>query len=346
MALTEWDEYLIHQTADTIDIPENGDTDFLDRLYIGCHNPEGTLHLAVGLGTYPNKNIMDGFAIVRHNNVQHNLRVSRHLQGDRARTEIGPLSIEVLEPLKRWGIYLGDNDHGIRCSVEFEGRVPTYLCRKLIIPAPGGGTVGHGHYFQPGRFKGSIDLDNQQINVDGFIGARDRSWGIRRVTGGTAGGFHFWIQVHFSRCTFSLVHLELRDGTVLWSEGVISNDDGSVVPLSEARHRIEFMPTVRALAKVDILLNDSQGGQRHLTAKPISPAVHLNGGGYNRMGEDRGPLSIQGEQWDVFHPAGINSPRFGLTEHIAEFQLDGEPGVGILETAFNPLKEYQYKPSL
>jgi len=84
MAITEWDEYLIHQTADTADIRENGDPGFMDRLYLGCHNPEGTLHLAVGLGTYPNVNIMDGYVIVRQSNVQHNLRLSRYLKGGRA----------------------------------------------------------------------------------------------------------------------------------------------------------------------------------------------------------------------------------------------------------------------
>ena len=48
MAITKWDEYLIHQTADTIDTGMNNDPDFMDRLYIGCHDLEGTLHLASG----------------------------------------------------------------------------------------------------------------------------------------------------------------------------------------------------------------------------------------------------------------------------------------------------------
>lgn len=345
MAITEWDEYLIHQTADTIDTGVNGDPHFMDRLYLGCHNPEGTLHLAAGLGTYPNINIMDGYVVVRHNDVQHNLRLSRHLQGDRANTQLGPLSFKVIEPLKRWGVYLGDNDYGIRCSVEFEGRVSPYLCKKLLIPTPDGGTVAHGHYFQPGRYKGSITIDSQQFNVDGFIGARDRSWGIRRGGGGEFLGVQFWIQARFSSFSFSLVYVDLWEGTVLWCDGAILNDDGSVIPIAEMRHRIQFMPTVRALTKVEMLLKDAEGGERHLAARPISPALYLNGGGYDRHGEDRGPFSIEGEQWDVSQPAEIGSPRFGMHEHIAEFQLDGELGVGILEATFNSREEHQYKPT-
>jgi hypothetical protein len=343
MAITDWDEYLIHQTADTVDTGERGDPHFMDRLYLGCHNPEGTVHLAVGLGTYPNVNIMDGYVIARHNSVQHNLRLSRHLKGDRADTEIGPLALRVIEPLKRWGIDLGENDQGMRCSVEFEGRVPPYLCRKMVLPTADG-EVGHGHYFQPGRYKGSITLDSQQINVDGFIGARDRSWGIRRGGGGEFLGVQFWIQVRFPKFSYSMVYVDLYDGTVIWCDGAILNDDGSVISIAEMRHRIELMPTVRALNKVEMLLKDTEGVERRLTARPISPAIYLNGGGYDRHGEDRGPLSIEGEQWDVSQPADIGSPRFGMHEYIAEFELDGEQGVGILEATFNPRKEHEYKP--
>jgi len=96
MAITEWDEYLIHQSPDIMDTGMNGDLDHMDRIYIGCHSPDGATHLAVGLGSYPNKNIMDGYVILRHNTSQHNLRLSRHLRGDRANTEIGPLSIKHL----------------------------------------------------------------------------------------------------------------------------------------------------------------------------------------------------------------------------------------------------------
>ena len=130
MALTDLDEYLIHQTGDTLDSPEGGNPDFVDRLYVGCHSPDGNVHLAVGLGAYPNKNIMDGYIILRHGSNQHNIRVSRHLQSDRALTEIGPLRIKVLEPHKRWGVYLDETDFGIRSSVEFHRRVPPFLCQS------------------------------------------------------------------------------------------------------------------------------------------------------------------------------------------------------------------------
>lgn len=134
MSITEKDEYLIHKKVDTVDIGVDNEPDFMDRLYFGCHNREGTLFLAAGLGTYPNIGIMDGYVIVRHDNMQHNLSLSRHLESrltnqperDRAEAQLGPLSIKVLEPLQRWGVHLDNNDYGLRCELEFEGRTVPY----------------------------------------------------------------------------------------------------------------------------------------------------------------------------------------------------------------------------
>lgn len=343
MALTDLDEYLIHQTGDTLDSPEGGNPDFVDRLYVGCHSPDGNVHLAVGLGAYPNKNIMDGYIILRHGSNQHNIRVSRHLQSDRALTEIGPLRIKVLEPHKRWGVYLDENDFGIRCTVEFHRRVPPFLCPKLVIP---GGVVSQGHYFQTGRFSGSIDLHGESIDVGDYVGVRDRSWGVRGGgKGGAKGFFHLWCHAHFPGFSISLLQVELGQNQVMLSDAVISNDDGSIIPIVGIRHRIEFYPGTRSPKTMKLLLTDGLGKERILSAEVISPAMYLNGGGYNRPAEDRGPLSIEGDCWDVSEPVGIDSPRFGNVEPIARFSMGGESGVGILESSWNRDDDYLYQPS-
>jgi hypothetical protein len=317
----------------------------MDRMYVGCHNKEGTLFLIAGLGTYPNINIMDGYVITRQNNTQYNLRLSRHLQDeparqiDRTTTQVGPLSIKVIEPLKRWGVNLGDNDYGVSCSLEFEGLAPPYGDK-----APQANY--YGHYNQKGQYKGSITIDKQQFNVDGFIGARDRSRRRKQTGQGGAARGHFFMQAHFPTCYLTLVYAPLWDGSFRWCQGAILKDDGSTLSIVEMRHRIDFMPTVRALTNVEMLLKDANGKEMRASAKPISPALYLNGGGYSTQGEDRGPLVVEGEKWDVSQPPGVDSPRFGFHEYIAEFQLDGEKGVGILEASFSPVKEHEYQPTL
>lgn len=336
MAITEWDDYLIHQTASPIDAPGDGDEDFMDRLFFGCHDTEGKLHLVLMFGSYPNRNIMDAVLVVRHNGTQHNLRLSRHLQGDRANMQIGPLTLKIIEPLKRWGIYLDNNDYGLSCSLEFEGRgAPT-------VTMPG------GHYDQLGRYKGTITIDGQQFSADGFIGNRDRSWGVRRKLLGDQMTGHLWIQTHFPTFGLSMLYsgLYADQGFCL---GAIFHDDGTIIPIKEVRQRLNFEPGVRLLSGVEMLLTDANGKQRQLSSTKISPPLYEGGGGYDRNMEDRGPLSIEGETWDVSQPANIGSPYwgvFGLNQRIAQFQLDGETGFGTLESSYSALREREYKATL
>ena len=352
MPITAWDDYLIHQTLLTVDAVDNDDPHFQDRFFFTCHNAEGTLELMAGLGVYPNVNVMDGFICVRHNGTQRNIRLSRHLQGDRANTEVGPLSFKVLEPQKRWGIYLGDNDYEIGCSLEYEGRVAPYLHTNLSRRREGQ-PVTLVHYTQEGRYTGSITFEGQQLKVDSFLGPRDRTWGVRRPATPEASaraGIYMWNHVQFSNCSLVFIYIEPAQTTTHACAGAILNDDGSVTPIVELRHRIEFIPGLRSYTKMEWLLKEANGKERHVIAIPVSPIAYMYGGGYDgRHGLDRGPLHIEGERWDVSEPLDTKSSQFDdyhqPNHREAEFQMDGEPGVGLLETAFGPAETWQYEPS-
>lgn len=345
MAISKWDEYLIHQTYDTFD---TGTVD-CDRCIMHCHNTDGTLHLTAGLGAYPKNNVMDAYVCVRHEGTQHNLRLSRHLNGDRADMVVGPLSFKVIEPLKRWGLYVDENDYGVSCSIEFEGRVAPYLALKKAYEH-----TPFCHYFQPGRYTGRITLGDEHFDVDGFIGSRDRSWRIYMekvyADGGTGSfGGYFWIQVHFETFCVSLV------ATPYWNVnpfcyGAILNDDGSVIRITEMRHRIEFIPTAkRVLRRAEFMLKCDDGKERHFIAEPISPFFYFEGGGYHTQGVDKGPFCIEGEQWDVSRPADVGSPIYGsigMSMNVSKFQLDGESGIGNLEVGYCPDMTREYIPTL
>jgi hypothetical protein len=257
----------------------------------------------------------------------------------------------VLEPLKQWGIYLGDNDYDIGCSLEFEGRVAPYLHtlsgRRDLELRP-----EMVHYTQEGRYKGSITFEGQQFNADGFLGPRDRSWGVRRppAAGAPVVEIYQWIHAQFSTLSLVFIYIELSAGPIHICTGAILNDDGSVIPIVELRHRIEFIPGVRAYTKMEWLLKDAEGKERHVIAKPISHVAYMFGGGYDgRHGLDRGPFHVEGERWDVSQPLDTPSPLFGTywqpNHREAQFQLDGERGVGLLETMYSPDATWQYKPS-
>jgi hypothetical protein len=344
MAIIEWDEFYIHQTAGFINEVDNDDPHAFERTFIGCHSADGEVHLMMGLGAYPNVNVMDGFICVRYKNVQRNIRISRHMQDDRPNTVVGPLTLKVIDPLKRGGLYLSANDYKIECSLEFEGRTkplprPRPANRSLDAP------VRQAGFDQGLRYKGSIIFEDQNINADDFIGVRDRTWGIRKPGTIHGLGFYLWPQVHFSTFYLNLFIAETMDGlAVVW--GSFVNDDGSEIPIVEQLHRIEFVPGFRSYSKIELMLKGADGKKRHLICNPLSPECYMKGGGYEDLhGKDRGPFLIEGECWDVSTPAAIDSPMFGMHQRDNNFEMDGEKGAGLIESMFNQSLSWDYKPS-
>ena len=99
--LTPFDDYLIHQTPDTVDHVASSDRNFYDRYYFSCHDLKGETFLVVAMGAYPNLGVIDAFATcVQRNKRQFVVRASRELRGDRSRTSIGPIGVEV--PSRFW----------------------------------------------------------------------------------------------------------------------------------------------------------------------------------------------------------------------------------------------------
>ena len=359
MTITAFDEFYIHQIQQMIDKVGSDSPNAFERCFISCHNADGTLNLHAGIGSYPNTNIMDGFVCVRYKDAQRNIFLSRHLESDRANLAIGPLSMEVIEPLKRLRIELGENDYGIGCSLEFEARGAPWPRPFFEYPHGMGEQAG---YDQGARFKGSITFEDKKFNADGFFGGRDRTWGVRGAT--ASGGdpkdrkkmlsvdlLEFWGFGHFSNCCLHIGFTIELDTFIIGRKGVIWNDDGVVIPIEDMRHRIEFVPGTRQWSKMELLLKDANGKERHVMITPISPECYLEGSRYDgRHNQDRGIFHAEGEKWDASQPFHINHEifgNFGQNHRVAKFQLEGgETGTGFLETMFSLGEGWKYKPTL
>jgi len=353
LEISEWDEYLIHQVGAPIEKPGYDDPYFIERI-IFCMTPpnaEGPLHIIAGGGVAPNLGIMQGFVCIRHGDVQRNIRASRYVKNDRARMEIGPLSYKVLEPLKRWEISLAENDYGIGCSLEFQGRVPPWP--HPVAPQEQRDTgsdqllVMHTHYDQLGYMKGTVTFEGQEFDAGGYLCVRDHTWSIRRPGWKDFDGIYCWVHAHFSDSIMHLMYFHMPRYGPAFGAGVFKGDDGSVIDIVDMRHRIHFWSTARDYTRWEFLLVDANGKERHLTATPTSSQLYMAGAGYDdRLTKDYGePLHIEGERWDLSAPLGIEDHRFGMNQKDAQFQLDGEPGAGLIECCFGNAPDWKYEPT-
>ncbi len=98
--LTKGDDYPIHQTPEPVAYAGT-DRNFYDRYFFNGYNPDGSDFFALAFGIYPHLNIADAHFATARDGTQHCLHASRVLHMERMDLRVGPISIEVLEPLRR-----------------------------------------------------------------------------------------------------------------------------------------------------------------------------------------------------------------------------------------------------
>src|ERR1039457_4194294 len=118
--ITQGDEYPIHQTPRPVQQVFTSDRNFYDRFFFnGCFR-EGEPYFAVAMGIYPNVGIIDCAFSVIAGGVQHCVRASRVLGAERMDTRVGPISIEVVRPMRSMRVRV---DHeAVKADLMFEGR--------------------------------------------------------------------------------------------------------------------------------------------------------------------------------------------------------------------------------
>ena len=98
--LSRADDYPIHQTPEPIAV-SGTDRNFYDRYFFSAQAPDGGAVVGVAMGIYPHLNIIDCAVSVLAGGQQHSLFASRILHGERMDLRVGPVTLEVLEPLHK-----------------------------------------------------------------------------------------------------------------------------------------------------------------------------------------------------------------------------------------------------
>lgn len=183
MALTWGDDYPIHQTPEPVAYAGT-DRNFYDRYFFNGYAPEGDggdLFFAAAFGVYPHLNIADASFCVMKDGRQVNLHASRWLGMERMDLRVGPIAIEVLQPLQRLKLLVQAPEHGVAAEIVFEGRAFPIEEPRFIRRNGPRAFMDYTRLTQNGRYSGWVEVDGVRTAVDGFVGTRDRSWGVRPV---------------------------------------------------------------------------------------------------------------------------------------------------------------------
>lgn len=307
--LTKADDYPIHQTAEPVAY-SGTNRNFYDRYFFNGYHRDGDVFFAGALGVYPHLNVMDAAFCVVKGGKQYNVHASRTLHMERLDTRVGPVEIEVIEPLKVLRITCSDPDNGIAADLTFNLRCPAFEEPRFTRRLGAMTMMDYTRLTQNGCYDGWLEVNGERTTftqADSW-GTRDRSWGIRPVGerdpqpnpyAGAPQFFWLWAPVNFEDCA-TFYHLNADAAGAPWNTmGRISTaEHGTEVPAS--RSELVYQSGTRHARSAEIVY-DVPGGERAVLTLEPRQTFYMKGLGYGHPDWNHG--SYHGELetgFDVF----------------------------------------------
>lgn len=335
--LTRFDEFPRHQIGNTFDTVADGSPHWSDGFYFTMGDDDGRVAWFMGLRLHANNDVVDAFTCISSEGRQYNMRWSRRLRPRIDDLDCGPVSMEIVEGLRVIRLVGAPNDYGIAFDLLWEGTSPPYLEEHVRVVSNGRLVTDRSNYDQGCRVTGWIEFGGRRVEVDGWSGVRDHSWGLGNQTGGPRSpvvapppraaappGLRQW-------CVFNL-----PDRSIFWQFhhrggrrpfGMLETrcmyhygDERESFSYTDFDYEVSFVETdgraTTRLAEVTVHLTTPSGAVESYRAQPISYPVYLQGGGYHSGFDDelgrgvyRGDQHHEGEIWEIDRVIGISCPK-------------------------------------
>jgi hypothetical protein len=319
------DETFNHQIVDTFATVGQSDRSWTEKVCAMAAPRDGSVQLAFGIGKYPNRNVLDAYAGVSRGREQWTVRASRRLFPDPDRLEVGPISHEVIEPLRAVRFSLAANEIvPIRFEWTFTGALPAALEQREQHRSRDGARVDADivRYHQIGTATGWFEIDGARGTLDETtsVSTRDHSWGVRYMVGSPAqdveqearpggvsttvlwspilcersDGGRYGIHVFYQRHSFGgWQRVELQGG--------VEHPDGRREPFAALVPHAEVRDDNRRMTQATLDCTMGDGSKRPLELSALGDTgFHLGAGLYfgfdgHWHGEWRGDLEVEGE---------------------------------------------------
>ncbi|MFP5220253.1 MAG: hypothetical protein ACLGIG_11075 [Actinomycetes bacterium] len=340
------DEYAVHQAPVSLAHPATSDRNFYDRCIFHALDPSGDRMLVVGGGVYPNLGVEDGYAALRTGSRQTTVRASGALREDRLQLSVGPLAVDVVDPLRSLRV---------RCDAEALSYDLTWAAvspafdESLHVMRDGiGRTLLEGCRFaQTGSWTGTLTTSDGTAEVDGWVGTRDRSWGIRPVGAAEpagrpsdmAGFWWLWVPLRFDDFTLMTIVQEQPDGFRSLCDALRVGHGGTVEQLGWPEVEIRYASGTRH--PLGAVLRFSRGLVVEVeTRVGVALAVGCGYGGDPDWahGSWRGGSWTETVEHDYDDDAVRGRAAFSVVDHWASARVvsgpgQGQQGVGVFEHA-------------
>jgi len=317
------DEYPFHQVTASFAGVAASDPQWNDGHYVCLADQTGHVSLTSNLRLYSNNDVLDGFVCIRHQGRQHNIRLSRRLRPRMDELAVGPLRIDVLEPMRALRLVLEDNEFDIALDVTCRGTTMPYEGPVEVSRVDGRLVSERMTYELTGKCEGWVRVGSDRYDLEPSTSSffRNHSWGSQAGRGGPrlytapalnarrrAPGVRQWVL--FDMPDHGGFYFVDPSGRAASGKGAIMLPDRTV-PVTAVEHDLQFYEGGRRLRSGRFRLTDADGVDRNYEVEDLG-WVYCQGGGYfggfdDGLGQGvyRGDQHVEGEVWDVSHPTRI-----------------------------------------
>ncbi|HWE54905.1 MAG TPA: hypothetical protein VG435_05300 [Acidimicrobiales bacterium] len=236
---TAMDDYFVHQIPELLPNVVTRNPHWRESYFFEMHRPDAAGDVVFfTMAHYPATERMDSLQMGKVAGQPVLGLLQRDYGGDPHTTDVGGARVQIVEPMKTIRLWADPEVAAIGLDVTFAARTQAYGLRRGTMRAGDDVVWDQSHIFQSGVYEGTYTAAGQTHRVDGWIGQRDHSWGIRDHD---RCPLWIWFQIQLDDGFLAVWHWELANGTRIYTDGCWAGADGSdPVPVIDFAHRMEW----------------------------------------------------------------------------------------------------------
>jgi hypothetical protein len=352
--LSSFDDYPIHQTSQPIAATATADLNHYDRYFFNGYDREqagpDSLYFAAAMGLYPNRHVADAsFSVVVGGATQVSVHASRRAPEERREAnEVGPIRVDVVEPLRTLRIVVDAASEGVRADLAFHARAAPLEEPHFFRRTGQRVMMDLTRLTQFGTWEGWVEVDGRRFDCSpaDTWGSRDRSWGIRPIgergpTGAPVGDpqfFWLWAPASFDGFATHFDVNEEADGRRWHESGFLVPDGEPATMVRDVAYDLAWTPGTRWMSSFGLDLVGWDGGAVRVDLEPLYNFQMLGlGYGHPEWGHGvwKGELAVGSERWTlpVADPVALHHLHVQtLCRATARIGSITHDGIGILES--------------
>lgn len=320
---TDMDERFVHQVPELLPEVETRSPHWRESYFFEFHRPDGRGDVVFfTMALFPARGHMDSIQMGRIGGNQVLGVLNRPTGVDPHTTDVGGARVEIVRPFDEIRLFADPARAEIGLDLTFRARTQPYGLRRGTMRAFDEIVWDQSHILQSGTYTGTYTHAGVVHEVDGWVGQRDHSWGIR-----DHGRCPLWIwfQLQFEDGFLGVWHWEYENGARVYTDGCWAGADGSdPVPLVDFHHDMEWVDATGGPA--------SYGEHGEAVAGLRGTSVFTLAGGRRITVEANGTFD---RPYEPFHRGGLSQMRFRAD--------DGRAGTAIYE--ITGARHHRYFPA-